>query len=91
VEYPTSNSPQAWAAGAILLAVTTVLGLRISVPDKVLSLAPCLPEGIDGITLSGIEVAGSAVEVEARRLPDGGVHGRIGGAPEGYRVEIHDG
>jgi glycogen debranching enzyme len=90
VEYPTSNSPQAWAAGAILLAVTAVLDLRISVPEKVLSLAPCLPAGIEEITLSGIEVAGSAVEVEVQRLPGDRVRGRIRGAPEGYRVEVHD-
>jgi hypothetical protein len=89
VEYPTSNAPQAWAAGAVLLAVTAVLGLRISVPDRTLSLAPCLPEGIEGITVSKIEVAGAAVEVEARRLPGGGVEGHVRGAPEGYRVEIH--
>ncbi|MFT3776280.1 MAG: glycogen debranching N-terminal domain-containing protein [Minicystis sp.] len=32
VEYPTSNSPQAWAAGALLLAVTTMLGLDLVGP-----------------------------------------------------------
>lgn len=87
VEYATSNSPQAWAAGAILLAVTAMLGLRISIPERSLALRPSLPPGIAKLVVSGLEIAGAKVEVEARRRADGFVDASVRGAPSGFRVE----
>ena len=44
VEYPTACSPQAWASGAPLLLVTTLMGLR---PERQGGASePVLPEGI---------------------------------------------
>jgi hypothetical protein len=48
VEYPTACSPQAWASGAPLLFIRTMLGLE---PGS--EAAPILPSGIDRIELSG--------------------------------------
>ena len=39
VEYPTSNAPQAWASGAMLLLVTTLLGLEIDAFEHRLRVA----------------------------------------------------
>jgi glycogen debranching enzyme/putative sterol carrier protein len=51
VEYPTACSPQAWAAGAPLLFVSTMLGLR---PDTTPTPADrVLPKGIGRLELSG--------------------------------------
>jgi glycogen debranching enzyme len=52
VEYPTACSPQAWASGAPLLFVTTMLGLE---PGKAgFRTNAHFPEGISRIELNGI-------------------------------------
>jgi hypothetical protein len=59
VEYPTACSPQAWAAGAPLLCMTTVLGLQPS--EGGLVTDPVLPEGVDHLELrSALSPARSA-------------------------------
>jgi glycogen debranching enzyme len=52
VAYPTASSPQAWAAGAPLLLLSTVLGLRPSAEGP--HSDPHLPAGWGTVTLSGI-------------------------------------
>jgi glycogen debranching enzyme len=54
VEYPNALTPQAWAAGAPLLALRTLLGLD-AVGGK-LRRSPHLPESLGRIRLRGIEV-----------------------------------
>lgn len=87
VEYATSNSPQAWAAGAVLLVTQVALGLRIDVPAKRIELAPALPIQLGRVQLSGIDVEGHAVEIEVRR-ERGAVVGDVRGAPPGYTVAL---
>jgi glycogen debranching enzyme len=57
VEYPTASSPQAWAAGAPLLALRTLLG--IDVIDGRFVADPHVPESIGRLTMRGIPVRGS--------------------------------
>jgi glycogen debranching enzyme len=52
VEYPTSCSPQAWATGAPLLAVRTLLGLEPR--GEGLAWDPVLPERIGRLALRGV-------------------------------------
>lgn len=65
VEYPTANSPQAWAEGSIPLLLQTVLGLE---PDEErgLSADPVLPEGMTRAALSGVQVGGRRHDVIIR-------------------------
>jgi glycogen debranching enzyme len=63
VEYPTASSPQAWAAGAPLLALTTVLGLRPA-PDGPVA-DPHLPEDFGRVTLRGVRGRWGRADVEA--------------------------
>ena len=51
VEYPTASSPQAWAAGAPLLAIRTLLGLE---PSDHLVVDPVLPRGIRRLEVKGV-------------------------------------
>ncbi|MGH9243425.1 MAG: amylo-alpha-1,6-glucosidase [Acidimicrobiales bacterium] len=78
VSFPSSCSPQAWAAASPLLMVRTLLRLEPWIPLGKLWLAPTLPESIewlriDDVPLLGgritIDVDGEAVKVEG--LPDG--------------------
>jgi glycogen debranching enzyme len=86
VDYPTANSPQAWAAGAILLAVTTLLGLEIAVPERKLRLAPTLPERMRLLRVCGLEVAGARVTLEVAKSGDE-MRCQATGLPDGYALE----
>jgi len=64
VGYPTSCSPQAWAAASPLLSLRTILRLDPWVPYGKTWLAPTLPDGIKRLKVAGIPLAGSRVTVE---------------------------
>ncbi len=56
VEYPTPSSPQAWAAGAPLLGLRTLLGLDVF--DGALRSSPHLPNAIGRLSLTGVFARG---------------------------------
>jgi glycogen debranching enzyme len=69
VEYPTASSPQAWAAGAPLLAIRTMLGLEPA--GDHLSVDPVLPDVIARLEVRGVlgrwgRAHAKAENVEAR-------------------------
>jgi glycogen debranching enzyme len=66
VSYPTSCSPQAWAAAAPLLFLRTMLRFDPWVPYGKLWLSPALPEEINELRLERIPLAGGRVTVEVR-------------------------
>lgn len=61
--YPTSCSPQAWAAASPLLWLRTMLRLDPSAPQNQLWLDPHLPAGIERLEVGGIRVGGHHVTV----------------------------
>jgi glycogen debranching enzyme len=73
VGYPTSCSPQAWAAASPLLCLRTLLRLDPWVPYGKTWLCPNLPEAIGYLKVEGIPLAGSRVTVEVGSEVPGGV------------------
>ncbi len=78
VGYPTSCSPQAWAAASPLLCLRILLHLDPWVPYGKTWLAPSLPEGMQRLRVEGIPLAGARVtvdvegdDVDVRGLPPG--------------------
>jgi len=78
VSYPTSSSPQAWAAASPWLMLRTLLRLDPWVPRGKVWLHPSLPEQIDRLHVGRIPLAGARVsvtiegdKVEVDGLPDG--------------------
>jgi glycogen debranching enzyme len=63
VEYPTASRPQAWAAGAPLMAIRTALGL--DVVDGELRTSPHLSEGWGKVRLENVPV-GAAEPARSR-------------------------
>jgi glycogen debranching enzyme len=63
VPYPTSCSPQAWAAASPLLMVRTLLRLDPWVPRGKVWLHPALPEQIGRLQVGRIPLAGARVSV----------------------------
>jgi glycogen debranching enzyme len=73
VGYPTSCSPQAWAAASPLLCLRTLLRLDPWVPYGKTWLCPNLPEWIGYLKVEGIPLAGSRVTIEVGSEVAGGV------------------
>jgi glycogen debranching enzyme len=84
VAYPTSCSPQAWAAAAPLLCLRTILRFDPWFPRQVASVAPVLPEGIRRLAVRGIPLGGARVDV----VVDGD-DVEVTGAPPGLRI-VHE-
>ncbi|MDQ1562277.1 MAG: hypothetical protein QOE85_1618 [Actinomycetota bacterium] len=63
VPYPTACSPQAWASGAPLLLLRSMLGLEAR-GGKV-TVDPALPERIGRVLVAGLEAFGTRWDVEA--------------------------
>ncbi len=70
VPYPVSCSPQAWAAATIPFVVTSLLGLGIGAASAVPAASPTLPDWLDEIAITGLDVGDAAGSVTARRVGD---------------------
>jgi glycogen debranching enzyme len=69
VEYPTASCPQAWAAAAPLLALTTVLGLAPGTGGPVSD--PHLPADFGNVVLRGVRGRWGRADVAAAAAGDG--------------------
>jgi glycogen debranching enzyme len=67
VSYPVSCSPQAWAAGAGLLALRTLLGLRADPEKRCLTAAPHLPYDWDTMSVHGLHAYGQFHSIVVER------------------------
>jgi glycogen debranching enzyme len=63
IPYPTSCSPQAWAAASPLLLLRTLLRFDPAIPESRVWLAPELPEGLGDLALERLSVAGARMTV----------------------------
>ncbi|MHB8263262.1 MAG: amylo-alpha-1,6-glucosidase [Acidimicrobiales bacterium] len=64
IPYPTSCSPQAWASGAPLLCLRSLLGIEPLVSSGEVWMHPVLMEGMEYLKVSGIPIAGARITVE---------------------------
>jgi glycogen debranching enzyme len=81
VDYPTSCSPQAWAAASPLLMLRTLLRLDPWVPRGKVWLHPALPDHIERLRVDRIPLAGSRVSVDVD-----GDKVSVTGLPEGLEL-----
>jgi glycogen debranching enzyme len=70
VPYPTSCSPQAWASGAPLLVLTSLLGLQPVAGTGVaggpgVTLDPLLPHAWGEVTIEGVRIGDATATVTA--------------------------
>ncbi|MGH9023803.1 MAG: MGH1-like glycoside hydrolase domain-containing protein, partial [Acidimicrobiia bacterium] len=81
VSYPTSCSPQAWAAAAPLLMLRTMLRFEPDVRNSLVHLAPAVPDSIRTLRLEQIPLLGGSLSVEV-------LNGRLSllEVPEGLTV-----
>jgi glycogen debranching enzyme len=68
VSYPVACAPQAWASGAAFLLLQACLGLRIQALEGRICLSrPCLPEYLQFVRLSNLNVRGEFVDLLLKR------------------------
>ena len=79
VPYPTSCSPQAWAAASPLLLLRTLLGFDPDVPEGEVLIAPRLPDRMCPLEIGAIAVAGerAAIRVDGGAVEVRGLSGRL--------------
>ena len=83
VPYPTSCSPQAWAAAAPLLFLRIVLGMEPDLPNGRCTFRPSLLEGPSSISVRGLRLWDSRLDVTVG--PDGI---EVDGLPAGIALDV---
>jgi glycogen debranching enzyme len=83
VSYPSSCSPQAWAAVAPLLLLRSLLRLDPDVPSGRIRIAPAVPAHWLPLRLNGLRIRDSEVSIEVG--PDGKVG--VSGLPAGLTLD----
>lgn len=64
VRYPAACRPQAWASGSPLLILRALLGLAPDIPGGRVEMEPMLPTAHGRVSLHGMPLAGSSVDLE---------------------------
>jgi len=79
VPYPTSCSPQAWAAAAPVQLLRSLLGFDPSVPAGELRVAPVLPEAFLPLRIDGLGVGDARlrIDITADGVSVAGVPGNV--------------
>jgi len=68
IAYPVACSPQAWAAGAALMLIRTMLGLQADAPNRRLTLdRPILPTGLTKVVIRGLRVGDASCDLLLHR------------------------
>jgi glycogen debranching enzyme len=67
--YPVACAPQAWASGAILQILSSLLGLKIDATSHTITLkSPRLPESIGTVFVRGMRVGGGSADFTLRNI-----------------------
>jgi glycogen debranching enzyme len=82
VSYPTSCSPQAWAAASPLLLLRSMLRLEPDVRNARVHLAPAVPGWVGRVHVEGIPINGGRLSLE---VEDGALH--VLEVPGGLKIE----
>ncbi len=82
VPYPTSCSPQAWAAASSRLVLRSLLRFNPDLPHGEVQLCPMVPKRFLPLRLENVPLAGSRMSITVQL--DGGVD--VSGIPEGIRL-----
>lgn len=81
IAYPVACLPQAWASGAGFMMLQACLGLRVDgLRSRITVDCPCLPIGIESLTVEALPVGPHRVTLGFRRIGD-----RVVVAPQGIR------
>jgi glycogen debranching enzyme len=81
IRYPTSCSPQAWAAAAPVHMLRSLLRLEPDLPAGVVSIDPAVPDQLLPLRIAGVPLGGARVTID---VTSDGV--TVDGLPDGVRL-----
>lgn len=67
VDYPTSSSPQAWAASSVPFFITTILGLEPNAHDGKVIINPTMVKGMQYLGLNGISIGSNKINIHVKQ------------------------
>src|SRR5205814_390814 len=71
VQYLGANVPQAWAAGAVVQLLETMIGLEPDAANQSLTLCPALPPWLTSVVIEGLTIGTAEANLVVHRNPDG--------------------
>jgi glycogen debranching enzyme len=71
IQYLGANVPQAWAAGAVIQLLETLLGLHPDAANRSLVLRPTLPAWLETISVANLAIGEATTDLQVHRRPDG--------------------
>lgn len=86
VKYPTSCSPQAWAAGSAFLFLQSILGLKVDGRKNKVIINPQLPDWLNSIKIKNLKVADQRISFEIIKNNNINMVKEIK-IPEGIKIE----
>ncbi len=89
VPYLGANVPQAWASGAIVHLLATLVGLDPDASGATLGVDPVLPPWLPDLTITNLEVGTAAIDLTLTTAPDGAIH--IRSTPRGGDLVVRTG
>jgi glycogen debranching enzyme len=70
--YPVACSPQAWSVGSVFMLLEAILHMEINAQNKkVLFRNPSLPDFLDSILITGLQLGEERISLELHRNKDG--------------------
>jgi glycogen debranching enzyme len=81
VPYPTSCSPQAWAAASIFCVLRALLGFEPAMQNLELRIAPNVPQELGTLRVRNVPLAGERLSVEVS-----GGEAKLDGLPAGIKL-----
>ncbi len=88
VAYPVSCSPQAWAAGTPFMILQSLLGLEVDASAKQITLDPVLPDIIENLQLTRLQISTARVGFTFRRdMATGQVKFQLSQDAAGHKIE----
>lgn len=67
IEYPSSNIPQAWAAGSVPFMLSSLLRITVDTDKKTVYLNPSLLPNMNRLVIKGLTVLDTRLDIEIKR------------------------
>ena len=69
IAYPVACLPQAWAAGSAFMMLQAALGVSIDAFNRTVTInAPTMPDGVDRLSVTGLQIGDARVDLDFQRL-----------------------
>jgi len=87
IEYPVSNTPQAWSSGALFLIIQSLIGLEVNAIEKKVYLFKRLPTWINNLEIENLHIGNGILNFTLLRVGEG-YDFKVNKNTSGYKVKV---